>query len=201
MMAITSMITMKEMRGATLSTPVSNPLLLAVYTEAEIESMISGTNPSPEGIRLHVIKDLNLSFKHLIAVGLGIDSSIGANTRNLELFTGDRKYLVRGSDLEGRDITRTAFLTEFAGMQDKSEGNTNTCVFFSKLDLRGILAETDVNRIGFFQTTTTINSGIFNTLAAVGVKDDGSLATVQIRSELPCPPSCGNDYPPESVSK
>lgn len=196
-MTILSTLTTQSHIGVQVS-GFSPSIPIARYTAAEINQLLEGTSPVPEGIRFHYEKNNGVT-RGLVAVSLGI-MNIGSDQKNRELildFTA-QKALRRGA--ETGDMNLQEYQRLFPqGSQQKNAGST--CVFFSRLDLEAILAQTGftVTGIDFFPTTYDFRISnlveIYDTLVAVGVNDQGTTQGIQIRSEMPCPPNCGDDYP------
>jgi len=205
MATIQKQLTLKESLGTKVpafvqATPVAR------YTASEINTLLAGTSPVPEGIRLHFEKAPGNSTVGLIAVSLGVVSvpslSGGTELHNLELTSATKKYLRRGGNTA--DLTAQEYRAQFPGQQIKAtsrDGITNACVFFSRTDLREILNQEGITGVVFFSTTIertfTSLAETFDSLVAVGFSGSGTTQGIQIRSELPCPPHCGDDYPPE----
>lgn len=205
MATIQKQLTLKESLGTKVPGILATAPV-ATYTATEISTLLAGTSPVPEGIRFHFEKASGDITVGLIAVSLGVVSvpsaSGGTEIHNLELTSATKKYLRRGSSTA--DLTAQEYLTQFPGQQVKAvsrDGITNACVFFSRTDLREILNQEGIGRIAFFpatiERTFTALPETYATLVAVGLNSAGTAQGVQIRSELPCPPHCGDDYPPE----
>ena len=209
MATIRKQLTLKEATGTKVPNflPVTP---IAVFTINEINTLLAGTMPVPEGIRFHFEKAADNAAVGLIAVSLGVkltDSPAGGTTvMNVEITSGTKKYLWRGT--ESRDLTVEQYRTQFPMQADKAasrDGITNVCVFFSRLDLKEILAQEGATQLALFPQTlsrTFITSPqfieeTFDTLVAVGLNSAGTALDMQIMSEVPCPPHCGDDYPPQ----
>ncbi len=175
---------------------------IAVYTQTEIETLISGDNPSPEGVRFHFDRPVGTETVGLVAVCLITVPVENTMLRNHELTTGTKKYVHRTNTRSTANFLEAEnFRTMFASVAFKGGGggNNSVCVFFSRTDLQNILDQPGVSRIAFFPATIqrsfTSVAQNFDTLVAVGQTSAGALTGIQLRSELPCPPHCGDDYP------
>ena len=194
MASILKQLTIREFLGKknptdfTLSnTPVT------IYTSNEINNLLGGASPEPEGVRFHFKTNTGNPTTALIAIGLGV-VAVGAEFRNRELGSS---YLRRESNLD--PVVLTALPQD---MKDKTSGQ-NACVFFSRADLLEILGQAGISGIAFYTTTVvralfdgaTSTSDNYTTLVAVGVDGNNAPQGIRIRSEMPCPPNCGDDYP------
>ncbi|MBC7773913.1 MAG: hypothetical protein H7246_00635 [Phycisphaerae bacterium] len=175
---------------------------IAVYTETEIETLITGDNPMPEGVRFHFDRPSGTETVGLVAVCLTAAPIDNTMLRNFEFTSGTKKYVHRTKTSSTANfLDAEGFRSMFASVAFKGGGggNNSVCVFFSRTDLRMILDQTGVSRIAFFPSTIqrsfTTTPQNFDTLVAIGQTSAGALMGVQIRSELPCPPHCGDDYP------
>lgn len=206
-MTILKQLTLRESLGTKTTGPIP-ATRLATYTASEISTLLAGTSPAPEGIRFHFEKTAGNSTAGLIAVSLGVvavpSASGGTELHNLELTSATKKYLRRnGNRTVSEDLEAPEYQSRFASQQEKAvatNGITNACVFFSRTDLQEILGQDGVTGIAFFPATIvrtfTALPETYDTLLATGITDAGTTAGIQIRSELPCPPHCGDDYPP-----
>ena len=204
MATIQTLLTLKEAEGTRLASPLpANPI--ASFAAADINTLLAGTNPQPEGIRLHFQKTTDNATVGLIAVSLGLilvdNPSGGTSVSNMEMTSSTKKYVQRGSQGSG-EHTASEYRALFPSLNDKFSGN-NTCVFFSRFDLKNILNQAGVTGIAFFPASiqrsfTPDAPEQFDTLIAAGINDAGQpQGSLKIRSELPCPPHCGDDYPPK----
>jgi hypothetical protein len=205
MATIRKQLTLKEATGTKV--PGILPAIpIATFDMNEINTLLAGTTPVPEGIRFHFEKAPDNSTAGLIAVSLGVklmpSPAGGTTVMNVEITSGTKRYLWRGT--ESRDLTQEQYRTQFPTQADKAtsrDGISNACVFFSRLDLKEVLAQDGATHIAFFpqrltRTFTTIEE-TFDTLVAVGLNRAGTALDIKIMSELPCPPHCGDDYPPQ----
>lgn len=190
-------LTLRQMLGTktTEALPVSP---IAVYTEAEIETLLSGTDPQPEGIRFHFDRPSEQDTVGLIAVSLALVSVSPTEVRNFEFTNDTKRYVQRGAT--NASLSAGEFKANFRTLASKGQaGNNSVCVFFSRLDLRELLDQEGITRIAFFpariERNFTGNAERFDSLMAVGQTANGVVQGKQIRSEMPCPPHCGDDYP------
>lgn len=190
-------LTLRQMLG-TKTTDVLSDSPIAVYNEAEIETLLSGTDPQPEGIRFHFDRPSGQETVGLIAVSLALVSVSPTEVRNFELTTDTKRYVQRGAT--SASLSSTEFHANFRALASKgAAGNNSVCVFFSRLDLRELLDQDGITRIAFFSARIERNftgkAESFDSLMAVGQTASGVIQGMQIRSEMPCPPHCGDDYP------
>ncbi len=206
MVTIRRQLTLKEALGTKVPNFVpATPI--ATFTTDELNVLLGGTTPVPEGIRFHFEKAADNTTVGLIAVSLGVrlvDSPAGGTTvANIEMTSATKKYLWHGT--QQRQLTVEEYHTQFPGQATKGavgrDGISNACVFFSGNDLREIRAQTGVVEIAFFRNTISrkfdpaLVEENFDTLVAIGRNSAGATVGLQIQSELPCPPHCGDDYP------
>lgn len=192
-------LALKELTGTKLSTDLPKSQPIAVYSEAELETLLAGTNPEPQGIRFHLDRPSGgTTTVGLIAVSLIVVPFGKTMLRNSEFASGNKKYVQRGTT--NAELTTEQFQTQFASLALKgTSGNNSVCVFFSRTDLREILDQQGITRIAFFPTTIQRNftgrSEDFDSLLAIGQTSVGITGGIQIQSEMPCPPHCADDYP------
>ncbi|MCB0529163.1 MAG: hypothetical protein KDC61_05075 [Saprospiraceae bacterium] len=205
MATILKQLTLADAQGTKVLNFVPTAFI-ARFTADEINTLLlhESSNSEPQGIRFHFEKNTVNATVGLIAVSLGVisipDGSGGTVLHNRELTSGIKKYLRRGAATA--DLTATEYQTQFPDQREKlnsPNGITNSCVFFSRTDLQEILGQSGVTGIAFFSTTIertfTATREIYDSLVAVGTDSGGATLGMQIRSELPCPPHCGDDYP------
>jgi hypothetical protein len=190
-------LTLKQMLGIKTTT-VLPAAPIAVYSEAEIETLLAGTNPEPEGIRFHFDRPSGQTTVGLIAVSIALRPIGNTEVSTFELTSDTKEYVQRGST--NKNLNAAQFRENFPTIGEKGQsGNNNVCVFFSRFDLRELLDQAGITRIAFFPANIERNftgkTESFDTLLAVGQTAAGVTQGLQIRSELPCPPHCGNDYP------
>lgn len=191
-------LTLRQMLG-TQTTESLPATPIAVYSEAEIETLLSGNDPQPEGIRFHFDRPAGRVTVGLIAVSLVLVPVGNTAVSTFEFTSDTKKYVQRGAT--NALLSRAQFQETFPALATKGQaGNASVCVFFSRLDLRQLLDQPGITRIAFFpssiQRNFTGDLQSFETLLAVGQTSAGVTQGLQIRSELPCPPHCGEDYPP-----
>lgn len=206
MATIVKQLTLRESLGSRVSIPTAAPVI-ATYTAGEISTLLAGTSPVPEGIRFHFEKDAGNATVGLIAVSLAVQSVPsafgGSELHNLELTSATKKYVRRGAGTA--DLTASQYAAQFPEQQVKGvsrNGITNACVFFSRNDLQAILNQNGIAGIAFFpanivRSFITNQPETFDSLIAAGTNDAGTPQGLAILSELPCPPHCGDDYPPQ----
>lgn len=173
---------------------------IAVYNENELETLLSGDNPEPEGIRFHFDRASGGETVGLVAVCLILVPIGSTMVRNFELSDATKKYQQRGATSAALTAEQFRALPQFTSIASKGgSGNQNVCVFFSKLDLRRLLDQPEITRIAFFpasiQRNFTGTDQTFESLVAIGQTSNGTTQGLQLLSELPCPPHCGDDYP------
>lgn len=207
-MTILKQLTLRESLGTKITGPLP-ATRFAAFNAGEISTLLAGTSPVPEGIRFHFEKNAGNNTVGLIAVSLGVvavpSAAGGTELHNRELTSATKKYLRRNGDRTvSEDLEASEYQARFSTRQNKAaatNGITNACVFFSRTDLQEILNQSGVTGIAFFPSsvvrTFTALPETYDTLLAVGITDAGAPSGIQIRSELPCPPHCGDDYPPE----
>lgn len=207
-MTILKQLTLRESIGTKMTGPFP-ATRLATFTASEISTLLAGTSPVPEGIRFHFEKNAANSTVGLIAVSLGVvavpSAAGGTELHNRELTSGTKKYLRRNGDRTvSEDLEASEYQARFSTQQNKASatnGITNACVFFSRTDMQEILNQDGVTGIAFFPSSIvrafTALPETYDTLLAVGISGAGTPSGIQIRSELPCPPHCGDDYPPD----
>lgn len=188
------------MRGTRPQTDLPATPPIAVYNEAELETLLAGNAPEPEGIRFHFDRPSGTETVGLIAVSLIVVSPEPTTVSTHELSNSTKKYVQRGA--RSAEMTKTEFTQSFPAIAAKGlDSNNSVCVFFSRTDLREILDQEGVTRVAFFPASIERNftgrTESFDTLLAIGQTADGVTQGIQIKSELPCPPHCGEDYPPE----
>lgn len=207
MATILHQLTLKEVLGTKIpAVPQSAPI--AKYTGAEINTLLAGTSPVPEGVRFHFEKAAGNFTVGLIAVSLGVrpidNPAGGTEIHNFEITSATKNYLRRDNTGAGTDLTATQYRDQFPtqGVKASSrDGITNACVFFSRTDLREVLTQEGVTGIALFlssieRTFTTSVVETYDTLVVAGLNSTGAIqGSVIIRSESPCPPHCGDDYP------
>jgi hypothetical protein len=191
-------LTLRQMLG-TQTTETLPAAPLAVYSEAEIETLLAGDDPQPEGIRFHFDRPAGSVTVGLIAVSLVLVPVGNTAVSTFEFTSDTKKYVQRGAT--NASLSKEQFKEAFQALDTKGQaGNTSVCVFFSRLDLRQLLDQPGITRIAFFPSSIQRNfTGAilnFDTLLAIGQTSAGVTQGLQIRSELPCPPHCGDDYPP-----
>jgi hypothetical protein len=190
-------LVLKELTGTKTNVTLTDSPI-AVYTEAELETLLAGPDPVPEGIRFHFDRPVGAVTVGLIAVSLTVVALGNTQLRNFEFTSGTKKYVRRGAKTES--LSPEQFRQELPALAFKGGGdNVSVCVFFSRLDLRELLDQPEITKIAFFPATIqrsfTAVAETFDTLVAVGQTSRGVTQGLQIRSELPCPPHCGDDYP------
>ena len=202
MATIQKKITLKEAVGTKFSgTLPATPI--ATFPIEEINVLLAGTTPVPEGIRFHFEKAAGNTTVGLIGVSLGVhpvDSPAGGmSVVNFEITSATKKYVWHGT--QHKQLTDEEYRSQFPSQANKTssrDGISNACVFFSRLDLKEIGSQAGITHMAFFLTTierTFTSVEVFDTLVAVGLDSAGVKLGLQIRSEDPCPPHCGDDYP------
>jgi len=207
------MIIHHNYKGNERGTPMAAPSNASYdYSLTEINTLLNRPHPQGRplaGIRLHFRAATSpaTSPDELVAIGVTKGS---ANNPPREIVAGGQDYIL--SDNKGTQSEAQFFTSTFEDALDAKRSlltatssfdpNRHACIYFSKDDINAIIDEAgnDIAKIRFHLcdfSASADGSFTFKSLIVSGRDASGGQLGTALRSDLPCPPHCGTDYPIE----
>ncbi|MEM1320042.1 MAG: hypothetical protein AAGG75_07265 [Bacteroidota bacterium] len=206
------MIILHNYQGTEPATPISVPndsSFIAFYTLNELDTLMTRPHPTGRdfaGIRFHFNTSDNGAEQpeELAAIGVTIGNDLSPPE---EILSPQGNDYMRSDGNGAHSVID--FQPKLAAMQTAKltminfNPNRDACVYFSRHALNHMLEESEEPLSGIalhlcdFTTAFDANGDMImlKSLILCGVDQDGNHASVGYRSDLPCPPHCGTNYP------